>query len=84
MRTYKYGSQRLGHEENATVPRLRWLGILSIDVLPQGLIGNQTNQEASQSTTDQESSSQESVTYSNNGESNDSPDVTSASVDFSV
>lgn len=33
MRTYKYGSRRLGHEEDATAPALRWLGIRSDDVL---------------------------------------------------
>lgn len=32
MRTYKYGSQRLDHEENATAPGLRWLGIRSDDI----------------------------------------------------
>ncbi|KAH8880591.1 DNA topoisomerase IV, alpha subunit [Thozetella sp. PMI_491] len=33
MRTYKYQSQRFGHEERATIPRLRWLGIRSTDLL---------------------------------------------------
>ncbi|KAL2269687.1 hypothetical protein VTJ83DRAFT_1871 [Remersonia thermophila] len=33
LRTYTYGSQRLDHEENSTVPQLRWLGILSDDLL---------------------------------------------------
>lgn len=33
MRTYKYGSQRLEHELNATVSDLRWLGLRSGDVI---------------------------------------------------
>ncbi|KAK0618970.1 Spo11/DNA topoisomerase VI subunit A [Immersiella caudata] len=33
LRTYKTGSKRLEHEENVTVPGLRWLGIRSSDVL---------------------------------------------------
>lgn len=33
MRTYKYGSQRLSHEENARVPGLQWLGVRIDDVL---------------------------------------------------
>lgn len=33
MRTYKYGSQRLSHEENARVPGLQWLGVKIEDVL---------------------------------------------------
>ncbi|KAL2262512.1 hypothetical protein VTK26DRAFT_1092 [Humicola hyalothermophila] len=33
MRTYKYGSHRLNHEEDATTPGLRWLGIRSDDIL---------------------------------------------------
>lgn len=33
MRTYKYGSQRLSHEENARVPGLQWLGVKIDDVL---------------------------------------------------
>ncbi|KAK3297443.1 Spo11/DNA topoisomerase VI subunit A [Chaetomium fimeti] len=32
MRTYRYGSRRLDHEENATAPKLRWLGIISDDI----------------------------------------------------
>ncbi|KAL1871083.1 endodeoxyribonuclease [Diaporthe australafricana] len=33
MRTYKYGSQRLSHEENARVPGLQWLGVKMDDIL---------------------------------------------------
>lgn len=33
MRTYKYGSQRLSHEENARVPGLQWLGVKIEDIL---------------------------------------------------
>jgi meiotic recombination protein SPO11 len=45
LRTYKYGSQRFGHEEHTTVPRLRWLGIRSHDLLPHGpSISDQSSQ----------------------------------------
>lgn len=33
MRTYKYGSRSLSHEENATVPDLQWLGVKMEDIL---------------------------------------------------
>lgn len=33
MRTYKYGSQSLRHEENARVPGLQWLGVKMDDIL---------------------------------------------------
>ena len=33
MRTYKYGSQRLDHEEGAATPSLRWVGIRSEDII---------------------------------------------------
>lgn len=33
LRTYKYGSRSLGHEENATVPGLQWLGVKMEDIL---------------------------------------------------
>lgn len=33
MRTYKYGSQRLSHEENARVPGLQWLGVKMDNIL---------------------------------------------------
>ncbi|KAI7777748.1 hypothetical protein LA080_003095 [Diaporthe eres] len=33
MRTYKYGSQRLSHEENTRVPGLQWLGVKIDDIL---------------------------------------------------
>ena len=35
LRTYKYGSQRLDHEEGTKVTGFKWLGIRSKDVLPQ-------------------------------------------------
>lgn len=40
MRTYKYGSQRLDHEEDVTVPGLRWLGIRSDDILGSNAPGH--------------------------------------------
>lgn len=33
MRTYKYGSRSMDHEENLTVPDLHWLGVKINDVL---------------------------------------------------
>ncbi len=33
MRTYKFGSPGLGHEQRATVPNLSWLGLKSSDIL---------------------------------------------------
>ncbi len=36
MRTYKYPSMRLSHEENAEIPQLRWLGIKSSDLVTTG------------------------------------------------
>lgn len=37
MRIYKYGSQRLSHEENARVPGLQWIGVKIDDVLRASL-----------------------------------------------
>jgi meiotic recombination protein SPO11 len=64
MRTYKYGSRRLGHEGNATVPRLRWLGILSNDVLRNEPADNHDTHDESQGSDSLDDSSQESVAYS--------------------
>lgn len=33
MRTYKFGSRRLSHEQGVTIPSLWWLGVTSSDVL---------------------------------------------------
>ncbi|KAK4039798.1 Spo11/DNA topoisomerase VI subunit A [Parachaetomium inaequale] len=67
MRTYKYGSQRLDHEENATAPRLRWLGIHSDDILSNAPAGHQETYDNSQSQSSQEAASQDSVAYSFDG-----------------
>ncbi|KAK4142312.1 Spo11/DNA topoisomerase VI subunit A [Dichotomopilus funicola] len=69
MRTYKYGSKRLGHEENATSSRLRWLGILSDDVLPNGSADSNASSHDSQGHS-QETESQDSATYSLDGSQN--------------
>ncbi|ROW09310.1 hypothetical protein VPNG_05798 [Cytospora leucostoma] len=37
MRTYKYGSRNLSHEENATVSGLQWLGVKMEDILGHSL-----------------------------------------------
>lgn len=47
MRTYKYGSQRLSHEENARVPGLQWLGVKMDDIL--GASRPATGEDGSQS-----------------------------------
>lgn len=59
MRTYKYGSRGLGHEENATVPGLQWLGVKMGDIL--GYIPGLQEQDSSQSSGGQ--SSQSSAAY---------------------
>jgi len=40
MRTYKYGSRGLRHEQNVRIPRLNWLGIQSSDVLKRSRAEN--------------------------------------------
>jgi meiotic recombination protein SPO11 len=72
MRTYKYGSRRLDYEENATAPRLRWLGIHSNDILPNGSPGREETYDTWQSQSSQEPASQNSVAYSFDGELCDS------------
>ncbi|KAL2163059.1 hypothetical protein VTH06DRAFT_6895 [Thermothelomyces fergusii] len=42
MRTYKHGSQRLEHEQDAAVPRLQWLGLHSSDVITNLSVKDQT------------------------------------------
>ncbi|KAH6640993.1 Spo11/DNA topoisomerase VI subunit A [Chaetomium tenue] len=68
MRTYRYGSRRLEHEENATVPRLRWLGIASDDIFNETTHRHETsgidNSQASQDTASQETASQASMANS--------------------
>ncbi|KAK3996629.1 meiotic recombination protein rec12 [Cladorrhinum sp. PSN332] len=74
LRTYKYGSQRLEHEIDSTIPQLKWLGIRSDDIMPNGPLrhGNGTlGRSDSQST--QEYSSQESQTYSYDGSQTERP-----------
>ncbi|KAH6850710.1 Spo11/DNA topoisomerase VI subunit A, partial [Chaetomium sp. MPI-CAGE-AT-0009] len=43
MRTYRYGSRRFDHEDNATAPRLRWLGIVSDDIFNEDAHGQGTS-----------------------------------------
>lgn len=68
MRTYKYGSRRLEHEDGATAPGLRWLGILSDDIFPNMASAGSESQDVCRSQHSQESASQESVAYSYYGE----------------
>jgi len=55
MRTYKYGSQGLDHEENTTIPLLRWLGICSGDLLSLGDLEAEQDSQGSNSQQSQES-----------------------------
>ncbi|EAQ86438.1 hypothetical protein CHGG_07691 [Chaetomium globosum CBS 148.51] len=77
MRTYRYGSRRLDHEENATVPRLRWLGIVSDDIFNETTHLHETsdndNSQASQGTSTQETASQASVVHSFDGSQSERP-----------
>ncbi|KAK4157192.1 Spo11/DNA topoisomerase VI subunit A [Chaetomidium leptoderma] len=73
MRTYKHGSQRLNHEENATAPRLRWLGIHSDDILSNWPKNSQGNSDSSQSQASQDPDSQVSVAYSFDGSQSQRP-----------
>ena len=72
MRAYRYGSRRLDHEENATVPHLRWLGIVSGDIFNDTTRCQETidigHSQASQDTASQETVSQVSVALSFDGE----------------
>lgn len=53
MRTYKYGSRNLAHEENATVSGLQWLGVKMEDIL--GHRSRARGEDSSQSPTDESS-----------------------------
>lgn len=64
MRTYKHGSQRLNHEENATVPGLRWIGILSNDIISNWSAEHRETHETGQSRGTEEILSQDSSIYS--------------------
>ncbi|KAK3951744.1 meiosis-specific topoisomerase, partial [Pseudoneurospora amorphoporcata] len=64
LRTYQYGSQRLDHEERTKVPRLRWLGIRSSDVLSHTVITQDLSANSQDSQSSQDLSSQESIAYS--------------------
>lgn len=48
MRTYKYGSLSLRHEQRVSMPRLKWLGILSNDLMKGSWIGSNTASPRSQ------------------------------------
>lgn len=75
MRTYKHGSQGLEHEQNSTVPELRWLGIRSSDLLDLGdLVTDPDSQGTSTSGQHSQShSSQESIAFSSNGTGDEPP-----------
>ncbi|KAK3901430.1 Spo11/DNA topoisomerase VI subunit A [Staphylotrichum tortipilum] len=73
LRTYKYGSRRLDHEQNATTPQLRWLGIRSDDILSDGPPDYQEVHDSSQSQASQEFASQDPAAYSCDGSQNERP-----------
>jgi meiotic recombination protein SPO11 len=59
LRNYKYGSQRLSHEEDVTVPQMKWLGIKSHNLLkhPAHLGGPNERDSASQESQENQSNS---------------------------
>ncbi|KAK3403361.1 meiosis-specific topoisomerase Spo11 [Sordaria brevicollis] len=73
LRTYQYGSQRLNHEENTKLPRLRWLGIRSADVILQTISTPDRSANNQQSQPSQDLSSQESIALSVNVSQDERP-----------
>ncbi|KAK4464739.1 Spo11/DNA topoisomerase VI subunit A [Cladorrhinum samala] len=66
LRTYQYGSKRLDHEVDATIPDLKWIGIRSHDIMSHNPLNADVNLgNHSQST--QEWSIQESQLCTRNG-----------------
>ncbi|KAK0727730.1 Spo11/DNA topoisomerase VI subunit A [Lasiosphaeria miniovina] len=66
LRTFQYGSQRLDHEENVTLPHLKWLGIRSLDIMSRSSIimsHSLQDPQSGDSQTSQEFSSQGSLAY---------------------
>ena len=68
LRTYKYGSQRLAHENSATVPGIQWLGVRSRDVLTSSFAVNSQNSQGADSQSSGFNSSQESLALSFDGQ----------------
>ena len=64
LRTYTVGSKRLDHEQDITVPAMKWLGIRSTDILKNKLCLVGQSSETSDDSSGQELSSQGSVAYS--------------------
>lgn len=68
LRTYQNRSKRLDHEDDTTVPRMRWLGLRSSDLLlsrGRGISDRAPLRSDSQSS--QDVSSQDSVAYPHDG-----------------
>ncbi|KAL2191401.1 DNA topoisomerase IV, alpha subunit [Thermothelomyces heterothallicus CBS 203.75] len=63
MRTYKHGSQRLEHEQNAAVPCLQWLGLHSGDVITNLPAKYPSACDSIQNQDSQQPASQESAEY---------------------
>jgi meiotic recombination protein SPO11 len=63
MRTYKFGSQALGHETDVTLPNLIWLGIRTGDIV----YWNEGVDDNSQTSDSQADQSQDSMIFSSNG-----------------
>lgn len=83
MRTYKYGSQGLEHEDNSTIPNLRWLGIRSGDLLQLGDLVTEESSQSASSQNSQAQSSQESLAFSSNGSNSLNHTITSHITDIS-
>lgn len=71
FRTYQIGSRRLEHEDAATVPGLKWLGIRSEDVMPYTQSDPPPTPTCSQR--NQSQPSLNSTAYSSNGTSDPNP-----------
>ncbi len=67
LRTYTKGSKRLEHENDTTVPEMRWLGIRSADILSQTPDANEDESQVTGSQESQGPLSQSSLSRSEDG-----------------
>jgi meiotic recombination protein SPO11 len=69
FRTYQVGSSSLVHEEDTTVPQLRWLGIRSDQLLPSthSAAYGGSSQSSQESVNTSSQSSQDSIVFSDTG-----------------
>ncbi|KAK3359637.1 Spo11/DNA topoisomerase VI subunit A [Lasiosphaeria hispida] len=64
LRTFQNGSKRLEHEDDVTVPHMRWLGVRSGDIISHISVFDDLASQGTESQSSQEVSSQESLVYS--------------------